>query len=136
VTDRIQRQCELAAPPQVVWRALTDPEWLSQWLADSVEVELVPGGEARFVVDGRARSGWVEEVCAPTDDGTGHLSFWWQADDEPASRVCLEIEPGVDGTRLRITEARPLEILDLVGIPLGGTRASGGGSFGPALVAA
>jgi uncharacterized protein YndB with AHSA1/START domain len=136
VTDRVRRQCELTAPPEIVWRALTDPEWLSQWLADSVEIDLVPGGEARFVVEGQTRSGWVEEVCPPTDDGIGHISFWWQGDEEAASRVCLEIEPGAEGTRLRVTEARPLEILDLVGIPLHDESVSGGGSSGPALVAA
>ncbi len=38
-----------------------------------------------------------------------------------------------DTTRLRIVETRPLEVLDLVGIPLPG---HGGARYGPALVAA
>jgi uncharacterized protein YndB with AHSA1/START domain len=136
VTDRIERICELDAAPAVVWQALTDPDWLCSWLADEAELELVPGGEARFVVDGRERSGWVEEVIAPTDGRTGRLSFWWQEDAEPASRVTFEIEAAEEGTRLRIGEARPLEVLDLVGIPLRGAGGAGASSFGPALVAA
>ncbi len=136
MTDRIKRICELEATPDAVWRALTDPDWLSSWLADEAELELVPGGEARFVVDGRERAGWVEEVTPPADGRAGRLSFWWQEDDEPASRVTFELVPCSDGTRLRIDETRPLEMLDLVGIPLRGAGGSGSSSFGPALVAA
>jgi hypothetical protein len=40
---------------------------------------------------------------------------------------------GEETTRLRIVETRPLEVLDLVGMPLPG---HGGHRFGPALVAA
>ncbi len=136
MTDRIERICELEATPAAVWRALTDPDWLSSWLADEAELELVPGGEARFVVDGRERAGWVEEVIPPADGRAGRLSFWWQQDDEPASRVTFELAAERGGTRLRIDETRPLEVLDLVGIPLRSAGGAGSSSFGPALVAA
>ena len=96
----------------------------------------MPGGEARFVVEGRERAGWVEEVIPPAEGRAGRLSFWWQEDEEPASRVTFEVAATEDGTRLRINETRPLELLDLVGIPLRGAGGAGGTSFGPALVAA
>jgi uncharacterized protein YndB with AHSA1/START domain len=136
MTDQVERICELDATPATVWRAVTDPAWLSSWLADEAELELAPGGEARFVVDGREHSGWVEEVVAPTKGRTGRLSFWWQEADEPASRVTFALEPTEKGTRLRIAETRPLEMLDLVGIPLRSAGGAGSSSFGPALVAA
>lgn len=136
MTDQIERICELDAAPEAVWRALTDPSWLSSWLADEAELELTPGGDARFVVDGHERTGWVEEVLAPAEDRAGRLSFWWQQEDEPASRVTFALEPTDRGTRLRIAETRPLELLDLVGIPLRSAGGAGGSSFGPALVAA
>jgi uncharacterized protein YndB with AHSA1/START domain len=136
MTDQIERELELTAPVAVVWRALTDPEWLSEWLAEDVALELTPGGEARFVIDGELRSGWVEEVCPPREGGAGRIAFWWQADGEPASRVLLELEPIPHGSRVRVTETRPLEVLDLVGIPLRGAGgARGGPAYGPALVA-
>lgn len=139
MTDRIERELELTAPVTTVWRALTDPAWLSQWLADEVELELTPGGEARFLVDGERRSGWVEEVSPPREGAAGRLAFWWQGDDEePASRVTLELAPTPGGARVRVTESRPLEILDLVGIPLGGTHGAHGtpgAGYGPALLA-
>jgi uncharacterized protein YndB with AHSA1/START domain len=129
MTDLIERELELPAAPADVWRAITDPEWLSGWLADAVALDLRPGGEARFEFGDEVRAGWVEEVSAPD-----RLVFWWARTDEPASRVELAlIALGDQRTRLRVIETRPLEILDLVGIPLPGP---GGLRYGPALVAA
>jgi uncharacterized protein YndB with AHSA1/START domain len=133
MTDLIERELDLSAAPADVWRAITDPDWLSGWLADRVALELRPGGEARFEVGDEVREGWVEEVMSP-DGGDGRLTFWWARGDEPASRVELVISAVSDGsTRLRVVETRPLEILDLVGIPFGG---AGGPRYGPSLVAA
>ena len=124
MTDRIERELWLPAPPDAVWEAVTG----DGWLADQVRLDLRPGGDARFASDGRVRSGWVEDVSAPA-----RLIFWWAFDDEPASRVELKIDERDAGTRLRVVETRPLEVLDLVGVPLPG---AGGSSYGPALVAA
>ncbi|MFZ0089534.1 MAG: SRPBCC domain-containing protein [Solirubrobacteraceae bacterium] len=138
MTDHIERELELPAPPSDVWQALIDPEWLALWLADEVEMELAPGGEARFRIGDDVRTGWIEEVTPPgTADGLepriARLAFWWAADPEPASRVEIELMPLPDGTtRLRLVEARPLEILDLVGLPLPGY---GSTDHGPALLA-
>ncbi len=141
MTDLIERELALPVPAADVWRAITDPEWLSGWLADDVELDLRPGGDARFLFGDELRSGWVEEVSAPasvedSQTGAARLAFWWARDDEPASRVELVLTPvSATETHLRVVETRPLEILDLVGVPLGGnghrqTR------FGPSLVAA
>lgn len=137
--DEIERQIELCSSPQEVWRALTDPAWLATWLAEDVELELRPGGEARFTVDGEHRDGWVEEVVAPRGGAgeaisRGRLAFWWTRRDEPATRVRISVVGRLDGgTTVRVVESRPLEILDLVGVPLPG---QGGPRFGPALTAA
>lgn len=134
MSDLIRRQMDLPAPPDEVWRAVTEPDWLQSWLADEVWLELWPGGEARFVIGERTLSGWVEEVTGPAGDGDeARLSFWWAEDGEPASRVELSLSPLADGTRLRVVETRPLQLLDLVGVPLPG---HGGRRYGPALVAA
>ena len=134
MTDLIQRELDLAASPAEVWAALTNPEWLGDWLADEVAMELRPGGEARFRTGEEVRSGWVEEVSPPRpDDGSGRLAFWWAVDGDVASRVELSVIACDAGTRLRVIETRPLQVLDLVGIPLSG---NGGYRYGPALVAA
>lgn len=124
MTERIERELWLAATPEAVWETVTG----DGWLADRVSFDMRPGGDAQFDSDGQIRTGWVEDVSAPE-----RLSFWWAVDDEPASRVELRIEAHEDATRLRIVESRPLEVLDLVGVPLPGP---GGATYGPALVAA
>jgi uncharacterized protein YndB with AHSA1/START domain len=124
MTERIERELWLPATPEAVWDAVTH----DGWLADRVRLDLRPGGDAEFESDGRVRTGWVEDACAPE-----RLSFWWALEDEPASRVELKIQARRSETRLHIVETRPLELLDLVGVPLPGV---GGASFGPALVAA
>jgi len=132
MVDRIERELLLPAPPEEVWEVVTGPGWL----ADEVALELFPGGDARFSSNGEPKSGWVEEVLAPgtTEGGGGRLAFWWGTDGDPATRVELTLKPDGDAaTRLRVVEARPLELLDLVGIPLPGTS---GPSYGPAMLMA
>ena len=147
MTDLIERDLDLAATPADVWRAITDPEWLSGWLADQVRLELRPGGDARFLIGDEVREGWIEEISAPRSEGadspdgrSGRLAFWWTRGDESASRVELTVSAVREGvTRLRVVETRPLDVLDLIGIPFGGTGGVGdlgGQRFGPALVAA
>jgi uncharacterized protein YndB with AHSA1/START domain len=136
MTDLVQRELELAMSPEETWPALTDPAWLSAWLADEVELDCVPGGEARLRLADEVRDGWVEEISPPGENPEGHgrLAFWWARDGEPASRVEIELSPlPGGGTLLRVAETRPLEVLDLVGILLPGSRTPG---YGPALVAA
>jgi uncharacterized protein YndB with AHSA1/START domain len=139
MTDLIERELTLPVPPETVWEALTDPAWLREWLADEAELQLRPGGDARFRVGEETRTGWVEEATPPADGAAGRLAFWWEQEGEPASRVALELTAADDGTRLRVVESRPLDVLDLVGIPLrgaGGVSAPDGDRYGPALVAA
>jgi uncharacterized protein YndB with AHSA1/START domain len=125
MTDQIERELLLPAPPQQVWEVITEPGF-------QVELELEPGGEARFADAGGTKTGWVEEAVPPGADETARLAFWWSSGDEPASRVELTLEPDADGyTRLRVVEARPLEVLDVTGIPLPGT---GGAQRGPAML--
>lgn len=134
--DRIEREMELPAALERAWQAVTEPAWLASWLADEVELELIPGGAARFRLGETERTGWVEEIAAPEPDaGTeGRLVFWWSAGEEPASRVELTLTPaGGQTTLVRVVETRPLEILDLIGIPAPG--AGGSASPGPMLVA-
>ncbi|MBV9604664.1 MAG: SRPBCC domain-containing protein [Solirubrobacterales bacterium] len=124
MSERIEREVWLPAPPEAVWDAVTS----DGWLAERVSLDLRPGGEAQFESADGVRTGWIEDVSAPQ-----RLSFWWSVGDEPASRVELRIDERGENTRLRIVETRPLEVLDLVGVPLPG---AGGARFGPALVAA
>jgi uncharacterized protein YndB with AHSA1/START domain len=126
MTDQIERDMLLPAPPEQVWEVIVAPGFL----AEEVELELAPGGDARF---GDGKRGWVEEAEPPSADEPGRLVFWWSDDGEPTSRVELTLEPEPDGyTKLRVVEARPLEVLDVTGIPLPG---AGNDQRGPAMLA-
>jgi uncharacterized protein YndB with AHSA1/START domain len=124
MSDRIERELRLPVSREEVWDVVIS----DGWLAESVDLDLRPGGDALFRSAETAKTGWVEEVRAPA-----RLAFWWATDDEPASRVELTLDDDGFETRLRIVETRPLEMLDLVGVPL---PRIGGATFGPALVAA
>ena len=131
VIDQVERELLLPAPPEQVWDVITGPGWL----AEDVQLDLVPGGDAQFGSGDGAKVGWVEEASPPdTDpDGAGRLIFWWGAEGEPATRVELTLEPeDEETTRLRVVESRPLEVLDVTGIPLSGAD---GSSHGPVMVA-
>lgn len=131
MVDQIERELVLPATPDEVWQVVTD----SGWLADEVSLELVPGGEAKFSSEDESKSGWVEEAVPPQHGDDGRLTFWWGSDGEPATRVELTLEPEGEGaTRLRVVEARPLDVLDVVGIPL--PRTGGGPTSGPAMLVA
>lgn len=47
-TDRIEREIHIQAPPERVWRLLTEAEHISRWFGDSTEVDLRPGGQMIF----------------------------------------------------------------------------------------
>jgi uncharacterized protein YndB with AHSA1/START domain len=125
MTDRIERELLLIdAAPETVWNAVT----ADGWLADEVDLDLRPGGDASFRSTDSVKTGWVEDVSAPN-----RLAFWWAADGEPATRVELTLHEERESTLIRVVETRPLDLLDLVGVPLPGSR---GPIFGPALLAA
>ena len=82
------------------WAAVTEEEALEAWLAERVELDLRPGGDASFTLpDGEERHGMIEEVAVGE-----RLTFWWWADGGESSRVTFELAPAVGGTRVRVTE--------------------------------
>jgi uncharacterized protein YndB with AHSA1/START domain len=127
MSERVRREVLLPASVQDVWDAVTS----DGWLAKEVRLDLRPGGEAHFKLASGVKTGWIEEVTVAPD--RARLAFWWSREGEPASRVELTLEERHEAVRLRIVETRPLELLDLVGVPLPGVS---GPAFGPALLAA
>jgi len=92
---------ELTVPEELddVWRSLSEAEWLGE----DATIEMREAGDVRA----GDRTGFVEEVEAPH-----RLAFWWSAPGEEATRVELELEETDAGTNIRVTESRPLAILD------------------------
>jgi uncharacterized protein YndB with AHSA1/START domain len=126
--DEVIRELEMPAPPEEVWRWLTDPELLSRWLGADAEVDVRPGGDLRIRDEsGAERTGWVEEAEKPH-----RLAFWWREPGEDATRVEVELERTEEGTLLRVVETRPLAMLELQATELAG---EGGAPGGPLMLA-
>ncbi len=95
----VKRQIELDATREEVWRALTEPEQLREWLANDAELDVRPGGTGRFRwEDGEERRAVVEEV-----ELERRLVFAW-GEGEEATRVELTLVDAVAGTRLSVSE--------------------------------
>jgi uncharacterized protein YndB with AHSA1/START domain len=98
----VERELVVPEPREEVWQSLTQPEWLGEDAA----IDPRPAGEVRA----GGRTGFVEEAAPPR-----RLVFWWSAPDDEASRVELELHDVEEGTLIRVTESRPLAVLDAYG---------------------
>ena len=102
VEHAVERELVVPESPEEVWRSLAEPEWLGE----DASIELCPSGEVRA----GERTGFVEEAEAPR-----RLVFWWSAPEEESTRVELELDAVEQGTRVHVTESRPLALLDIRG---------------------
>lgn len=99
VDELVERELKVPETADEVWRSLAEPEWLGE----DATIDLREAGE----VSAGERSGFVEEADAPR-----RLVFWWSGPDEEATRVEIDLDETDAGTHIRVTESRPLAILD------------------------
>lgn len=88
--DRIERDILIAAPPEVVWEVITEPEHMAQWFSDA-DFELKPGADGTIATY-EIR---IEDVEPPR-----RFSFRWDA-----LLVEFTLAAEGDGTRLRLVES-------------------------------
>jgi uncharacterized protein YndB with AHSA1/START domain len=100
----VTREIDLDACPEQVWDALTRPELLEQWLAESAEIDAwKSGGLDIRTDDGKERRGIVEHAEQPER----LVLRWWETCPDESTRVefrVIELPGG--GSRLRVTESR------------------------------
>jgi uncharacterized protein YndB with AHSA1/START domain len=100
----VEREIELAAPPDEVWDALADQGRLGEWLDAEVEMELRPGGTGTFRFEG----GEVRRARVIDVDVGRRVSFtWWPIAPEAGAptTVTITLDPIEAGSRLRVWEA-------------------------------
>lgn len=98
-------ECDLAEPPEKVWRALTTPEIMSEWLLPT-DLERAEAGAAFIFRDPAAPDAPIECEVLSVEAGRS-IDFRWRDGearrDGLDSTVRFEIAPaGAGGTRLRI----------------------------------
>lgn len=96
----VQREIEIDAGLDDVWRVLTDPDQQDGWLGASVELDLRPGGGGRVVDD----DGAIREVLVVDVDAPVRLTWHWWHEDGPLSTVEITATPTSTGTIVRVVE--------------------------------
>lgn len=95
---------DLPHPPEKVWRALTDPALLAEWLLPVVGFELAPG--AAFTFRTEAYPGWDGTVeCRMLEvDPHRTLRYTWRV-PFLETVVTFTLTPTASGTRLSIVQS-------------------------------
>jgi uncharacterized protein YndB with AHSA1/START domain len=112
----VDHQYYVRADPATVFRALTEPTWLTRWLCDSAEITLRVGGDYRLGwKDGPTHTGTVVELLP----GRRIAFAWkWPGVDLDGTVFSLTVEPREGGALLRIAHSgfpRREECVDLYG---------------------
>ena len=105
-TESISFEFDLHHAPAKVWRALTDPVLLSEWLMPVVQLELAPGAEFTFKTD--PHPGWDGVVnCRILEiDAFRRLSYAWVVGDMHLDTVVtFTLTPTASGTRLSLVQS-------------------------------
>jgi uncharacterized protein YndB with AHSA1/START domain len=103
-TESIAFAFDLPHPPEKVWRALTDPVLLSEWLLPVIGLKLEPG--AAFVFKTQPYPGWDGTVnCRMLEIETHRkLSYRWSVPFLDTV-VTFTLTPTASGTRLSIVQS-------------------------------
>lgn len=103
-TEALSFEFELPHSPEKVWRALTDPVLLSEWLLPVVELKLEPG--AAFMLKTQPRPGWDGTVsCRMLEiEPLRKLRYAWTVPFLDTV-VTFTLTPTASGTRLSLVQS-------------------------------
>jgi len=104
-TDALTFELDLQHKPQKVWRALTEPELLAEWLLPVIGFDLAPG--AAFMFKTQPYPGWDGTVkCQLLEiEAQKKLSYTWLVGDMLNTVVTFTLTPTAAGTRLNIVQS-------------------------------
>ena len=103
-SEALSFEFDLHHAPEKVWRALTDPALLAEWLLPVVELELEPG--AAFAFKAPRFPDWDGTVSCRILEVEPHrkLSYTWRAIDLDTV-VTFTLTPTPSGTRLSLVQS-------------------------------
>ena len=90
-------------PVERVWRAITEPAEIVQWLFEPISLELAKGGAWRY----GAADGWCGTVTALEPQRRLRLDHAPDTPHGPGAYIQYELEPVAGGTRLLFTHRLP-----------------------------
>jgi uncharacterized protein YndB with AHSA1/START domain len=105
----IDRDVVIDAPVDVVWRTITEPDQISRWFAERVELELKPGGAGYLSFSKDVGTAVVVE----TVEEPSTFAFRWNRTQDPDPDPALEnsvlveftlTAKGPERTHLRVVE--------------------------------
>ena len=102
-TESISFEFELRHSPQKVWRALTDPVLLAEWLLPVLDLKFEPG--AAFTLKAPPQPGWDGTVnCRILEtEAQRKLSYTWTVGGMALDTVVtFTLTPTASGTRLSL----------------------------------
>ena len=104
-TETISFEFDLHHPPEKVWRALTDPVLLTEWLLPVAGLALEPG--AAFTFKTQPYPGWDGIVnCRVLEtEAQRKLSYTWVVGDMLDTAVTFALTPTASGTRLSLVQS-------------------------------
>jgi len=115
VTDlsRVDRTIEIAALPERVWQALTDPKAFSEWFQVTLEGQIAQGASVWMTSTHADYAGQRFQVWYLELDAPRRLVWQWHPGEvdpavdysrEPPTTVTFTLEPSASGTRLTVSE--------------------------------
>lgn len=125
-TESVAFDLDLRHPPQKVWRALTDPTLLAEWLLPVVGFRLEPG--AAFEFRAQPQPGWDGVVNCRLLEAEPHRKLRWRwVVGDIDTVVTFTLTPTATGTRLSLVHSgfRPDQKHNLAGARYGWKMMSG-----------
>jgi len=99
----VVREVRVAAPPEVVYEFLVDPDKIVRWMGEAADVEPRVGGAVRMSIGRHVARGELVELERPR-----RVAFTWGWEGggpvpPGSSTVVFDLAPDGDGTLVRLT---------------------------------
>jgi uncharacterized protein YndB with AHSA1/START domain len=99
----------LPQPVEVVWRALTEADAISDWLMVTTDFRPQVGARFRMKTRQMSADGWVGAEVLELDPPRRMVWAWSVDGDAPPTTVTFELTPEADGTRLKLTHVGEID---------------------------
>jgi uncharacterized protein YndB with AHSA1/START domain len=108
----IERDIEIEAPVEVVWRTITEPELIRTWLSDAADFDARPGSTGSLTFRADTNSPNIVGITVVAADRPHRFSYRWvyppgeRATEANSTLVTFTlVADGAARTRLRVVES-------------------------------